>query len=124
MGGRLSSERRRLPAGGNVTRKVGWRRDTVGRDSGIRGRDAGKAGAHDYEESKEISTRQYLQITERRRLVREILSCSRRSAEACSTRPNFRDPREASTGRVGRHCRGIEQEPGARARRFVEQVYI
>src|ERR1022692_1294362 len=40
MDGKSSSERRRLPAGGSVTRKVGWRRDTVGRDSGIRGRDA------------------------------------------------------------------------------------
>jgi hypothetical protein len=54
------------------------------------------------------STRRYLQITKRGGLVREILSRPRRSAEACSTRPNFRDGREASTGRVGRRCRGIE----------------
>src|ERR1035438_8845548 len=111
-----SSERCRLLVGGSVTRKAGWRRDTVNSGSGIRGRDARKAGAHDHEKSKEISTRQYLQIRERRGLVREILPHSRRPSEARSTRPNFRNRREASTGRVERHCRGIEQEPGARAR--------
>src|ERR1035438_8700024 len=102
-----SSERCRLLVGGSVTRKAGWRRDTVNSGSGIRGRDARKAGAHDHEKSKEISTRQYLQIRERRGLVREILPHSRRPSEARSTRPNFRNRRAASTGRVGRHCRGI-----------------
>jgi hypothetical protein len=44
----LYFEKHLLPAGKNVTRNVGWRRDKVGTGSGIRGRDAGKARAHDY----------------------------------------------------------------------------
>ena len=98
MDGKLSFEKPLWPAGRNVTRKVGWRRDTVDTGSGIRGRDAGKARAHDHQESKEISTRQYLQIRKRRDLVREVLSRSRCSAETCSTRPNFGDGREGKLG--------------------------
>src|SRR5438309_1066983 len=98
-----------------TTSKERRRSGTVARGSGIRGRDAGKARAHDHQESKEISTRQSMQIRERRDLVREILSLARRSAETGSTRSQFRDEREASTHRVGRHDGGIEQEPGARA---------
>src|ERR1022692_3484281 len=115
MDGKSSSERRRLPAGGSVTRKVGWRRDTVGRDSGIRGRDAGKGRAHDHQK---VPKRQYLQIRERRGLVREILSRPRCSAETRSTRTNCGDGREASPDRVGRHRCCIEQKPCARARRL------
>src|SRR6266852_4310443 len=116
MDGNLSSERLLLPGGGITPRKEGWHSATVARDSGMRGRGARKERAHDHQKGQKVSTRQYLQIRERRGLVREILSRSRRSTETCSTRTSFRDGREASADRVGRHRCFIEQEPGARAR--------
>src|SRR5437016_13769374 len=97
------------------TSKERRRSATVARGSGIRGRDAGKARAHDHQESKEISTRQSMQIRKWRDLVREVLSLARRSAKTCPTWSQFRDEREASTHRVGRHDGCIEPEPGARA---------
>src|ERR1035438_7906035 len=75
----------------------------------------GKARAHDHRKSKEISTRQFMQFHERRDLVREILSRSRRSAKTCSARSKFGDERKASTHRAGRHYRFTKQEPCARA---------
>jgi hypothetical protein len=96
---------------------------TVARDSGIRGRGARKERADDQQKGQKVSTRQYLQIRERRGLVREILSRSRRSTETCSTRTCFRDGREASTDRVGRHCCFIEQEPGARSGQEAEYLF-
>src|ERR1700730_3276747 len=106
----MSFETRRLPTGRKTTRREAHGSATVARGSGIRGRSAGKARAHDHQKSKEISTRQSLQIRKRGDLVREILSRSRRSAETCSARSQFRDEREASTHRVGRHHCCIEQE--------------
>src|ERR1035437_9755424 len=115
MVGSLSSERHLLPTGGTKMSKEGWRNATVARGSGIRGRDAGKARAHDHQKSKEISTRQSMQFRKRRDLVREVLSRSRRSTKTCSARSKLRDEREASTHGAGRHHCGIEQEPCANA---------
>jgi hypothetical protein len=68
-----------------------------------------------------------LQITERRALVREILSRSRRSAEACSTRPtpeiDEKQPRVALDDIVAVLNRNPAHVPGVEpVRRFVEQV--
>ena len=115
MAGKLSFEKHLLPGGKTKTSKEDWPSVTVARDSGIRGRSAGKARAHDHWKSKEISPRQSMQISERRDLVREVLSRSRRSTKTCPTRSSFRDGREASTHGVGRHCCCTQQEPGARA---------
>src|ERR1017187_6593979 len=111
----MSFERRLWPTGRKTTRKEAYGSATVATGSGIRGRDAGKARAHDHQTSKEISTRQSLQIRKRRDLVREVLSRSRRSTKTCSARPKFRDQRDASTHRAGRHHCCIEQEPCANA---------
>src|ERR1700694_5173887 len=111
----MSFETRRLPTGRKTPRKEAHGSATVARGSGIRGRDAGKARAHDHQKSKEISTRQSMQIRERRDLVREVLSRSRRSAKTCSTRSKLRDERAASTHRAGRHHCFTKQEPCARA---------
>ena len=61
------------------------------RDSGNRGRSAGKACADVDKESKgtEVSTRQYQQIRKWEDLVREILPGTGRSPEARSTRGNI-----------------------------------
>src|SRR5258708_36824114 len=115
MGGSLCFEKAPLPAGRTTTNKGGGRSATVARGSGIRGRGAGKARAHDHQKSKEISTRQSMPIRERRDLVREVLSGSRRSAKTCSARSKFGDEREASTHRAGRHHCFIKPEPCARA---------
>src|SRR5262245_18698146 len=113
MDGNLCFERHLSPRGKTTLRKEGGHSARVARDSGVRGRDAGKERAHDHKENQEVPTRQYLQIRKRSGLVREILSGSRRPAETCSTRTNFRDGRETSTDRAGRHRSSIEQEPGA-----------
>src|ERR1700693_5559807 len=99
----MSFERPRSPCGRKTMRKEDYGSATVARGSGIRGRNAGKGSAHDQQKSKEISTRQFVQIRERGDLVREILSRSRRSAETCSARSQFRNEREAGTHRAGRH---------------------
>src|SRR5437660_3756395 len=111
----MSFERRRLPCGRKTTRKEDCCSATVATGSGIRGRSAGKARAHDHQESKEISTRQSMQFRKRRDLVREVLSRSRRSAKTCPARSQFRNEREASTHRAGRHHGFIKPEPCARA---------
>ena len=73
-GRKLSFEGRQLPRGRKATRKEAYGNATVARGSGIRGRGAGKARAHDHQKSKKISTRQSMQIGKRRDLVREVLS--------------------------------------------------
>src|ERR1035438_8404873 len=109
MVGNLSFGRRLLLVGRTTMSKSGWLNATVARGSGIRGRSAGKARAHDHQESKEISTRQSMQIRKRRDLVREILSRARRSAKTYSARSMCRDERSASTHRAGRHYCFIKQ---------------
>src|SRR3984885_1650873 len=97
----LFFEMHQLPAGRTTMKKDGYGSATVARCSGFRGRNAGKACAHDHQKSKEISTRQFVQIRECGDLVREILSRPRRSAETCSARSQFRNEREAGTHRAG-----------------------
>jgi len=123
-----SSESCRWPVGRNETRRAGWQHDTVDRGSGIRGRNAGKVRAHDRRTSKEVSTRQSLQVSKWRDLVREILSCAGDSAKTCTARPDGRGGRKRARVALDDIIAAMNKNPanalGAESvRRFVEQVF-